>query len=297
MTEIPLSLDDTWEIIKTYFNDENFVNDTIRSYDKFITNINNIPIPVIEVRSDTEDNSNHKNTYHSIKFTKSYVGKPMLNEDDPNKKATFLSHPKHRNKADNITLMTPHEAMERSLTYSLPIYYDIIHEVYKKEKDGEFKLFSRKNNNKVCIGDIPLVTGSQWDNLNTTSQDTGQECHYATKGVFIVNGNERIVTPQARMEYNSVFVFKKTNSKPMLIAEVRSLAENDYGDPKVITVKYRAFKGRGEEIFKLKFPYITYDINIVVIFRYIKDYDIFFKVNQSSWYSNTERNGRNDFAR
>ncbi len=222
MSKQPLKFDDTWEVIKAYFKDEGFVNDTIRSFDKFIGNLNNIPIPTIEVQADNV-NSNHKNTMHVIKFTKAHVGKAMLNEDDPNKKATFLSHPKSRNKADNITLLTSHEAQERSLTLSLPIYYDIVHEVYKKtdEEGSEYKLQTRKSNNKVSIGDIPFPKGSEWDNINIIPSEKKHECPYQRKGVFIVNGMEKIVIPQARMEYNSTFVFRKTGNKPYLVAEVR----------------------------------------------------------------------------
>lgn len=51
----------------------------------------------------------HRNTCHIIKVTQVRLGLARNNEDDPNKKATFLTDPKNRKKADNINLVSAQE--------------------------------------------------------------------------------------------------------------------------------------------------------------------------------------------
>lgn len=75
MTDEQLTLNDTWEVVKAYYNDETFAKDAIKSYDKFIENLGNIPIPTIKVEYDAP-NSIHSNTMHMIRFTNVHVGKP-----------------------------------------------------------------------------------------------------------------------------------------------------------------------------------------------------------------------------
>lgn len=87
-----LTLDETWEVAKAYYADAAFTNDAINSYDKFISDIGKIEIPHIVVPCD-DPNSPHKDTKHVIQFLRPYFGKPSINEDDPNKKATFVSKP------------------------------------------------------------------------------------------------------------------------------------------------------------------------------------------------------------
>lgn len=258
-----LNFDDVWKIVTLFYEDQLYTNDSVHSFDKFILNINNIPIPNIEIESEKDNNGISK--IHKIQFVNYYIGKAMLNEDDPNKKSIFLSHPKNKNKAENISIVLPHENRERCLTYSIPIYYDIIHDIYKKNSEGEIELFNHKMNNKVCIGNIPLPTGSEWCNLQLIP-DLKHECPYSKSGTFIINGNDKNVIPQGRMEYNSIFISKKIITKPMLVAQVRCLAENDFSDPSVIYINFKTYKGK-DDMFKLKFPYINYDINVVVIFR------------------------------
>lgn len=92
---------------------------------------------------------------------------------------------------------------------------------------------------------------------------------------------ERIIIPQARMRYNHVFVFSKITSgnKTILTAEVRSRLENEYTNPAgiyfsifkkiiiVLLVKYRVPKGKNEETFKVKLPFVKYDIGLAIMMR------------------------------
>lgn len=263
-----LSFDDTWAVVEKFWTDSAFVNDSLRSYDRFISNINKIPVPPIDVKC--EANNSHRNTRHVVKFEKCYVGKPMYNEDDPNRKAAFACHPKSKGKLDNVSFVTPHEAMERSLTFAVPIYYDVVHEIWKREKpeDVEYQLIEKRLCEKLPVGDIPVPVGSICDGVDRTiPPEHRHECPYEPKGAFIVNGTRRIIVPQSRMAYNKVIVSLKVTNKPMLVAEIRSLAERDFADPAPISVKFRTFKGRGEETFRLKFPYVKYDIHLSTVFR------------------------------
>lgn len=89
------------------------------------------------------------------------------------------------------------------------------------------------------------------------------------------------------MRYNHIIVSRKivNNNKTLLVGEVRSLPEGEYSKPTVILVKFRNFKGRNQETFKVKFPYINYDINLVYVFRalgVICDKDIIEMIMQGS---------------
>lgn len=173
----------------------------------------------------------------------------------------------YREKYENITILNSDESKQRNLTYSLPIYFDISHEIFRKNQSGEYQFFTRKFNDKAWLGDLPLIVGSEWDTSDLFQHKKLPKCPYDIKGYFQVNGNEKIVIPQTRMRYNYIIVTRKTNNKPMLQAEVRSLSENDFTDATVVILKFKIFGGRGEETFKLKFPYINYDINLVTVFR------------------------------
>lgn len=151
------------------------------------------------------------------------------------------------------------------------MFYDIVYEIFKKDNNSsEYKLHSRKTNNKISIGDIPLITGSIWDTGDFYYKNRKHGCPYDKKGYFIVNGSEKIIIPQARMGNNLVIVSRKTVGvqKTLLVAEVRSLAENDYCNPSVILLKFRTSKERKyEETFKIKFPYSSNDINLAIVFK------------------------------
>jgi hypothetical protein len=84
-----LTFDELWVVIKAFYRDDGFANDAVASYERFIHSIDQIPIPVIDVVCD-HPTSSHRNTMHIVRFAKAYVGKPIMHEDDPQKKASFL---------------------------------------------------------------------------------------------------------------------------------------------------------------------------------------------------------------
>lgn len=74
-----LNFNDVWEVVKSYYNDEAFSQNNIRSFDRFISNIPNIPISQISIVIENQ-NSIHRNTWHIIKFLKTKIGIPRINE-------------------------------------------------------------------------------------------------------------------------------------------------------------------------------------------------------------------------
>ncbi len=97
---------------------------------------------------------------------------------------------------------------------------------------------------KVHLGVVPMMLRSKYCVLNereTSSADmyNYKECPLDVGGYFVVNGTEKVdqltyvvsLTPkviiaQERMASNNVYVFERKDSKYLLVAEIRSVLDD-----------------------------------------------------------------------
>ena len=169
-------------------------------------------------------NNEEKNSYNfeiNISFDDVYFSVPMIHENN-----------------GSTSLMTPHQARLRNLTYSQPIYIDITIKIIENPME-EAKVVNIKKLQKINIGKVPLMIGSKYCVLNNKTINNNEECKYDLGGYFIVNGNEKVIVAQEKIAENIVFVFKsgKSSSKYSHISEVKSVGEEGFYTPKNMSLK------------------------------------------------------------
>ena len=175
--------------------------------------------------------------------------------------------------------MMPNEARLRNLTYSAPLYVDI-----KKTTTREGADPIEESHLKTFIGKIPIMLRSTYCLLNgLTDRDLTElnECPLDPGGYFIINGSEKVLIAQEKMATNSVYVFKKKDSKYAYTAEIRSYIENSSRPVSSLWVSLLARGGAGTRKIGQRIiatlPYIRQEIPIMVVFRalgFVSDRDI-----------------------
>ena len=107
------------------------------------------------------------------------------------------------------------------------------------------------------------------------------ECPLDPGGYFIINGSEKVLIAQEKMATNSVYVFKKKDSKYAYTAEIRSYIENSSRPVSSLWVSLLARGGAGTRKIGQRIiatlPYIRQEIPIMVVFRalgFVSDRDI-----------------------
>ena len=151
-------------LLKAFEKDKGWVNFQVESFNNFINfGIQQI-IDEIEAITLAPDQGDFK-----LKFGKAMVGKPAIKEADGSTRYIF-----------------PNEARIRNLTYSAPIFINIIPIVNGVQEKPE----------KVHVGDLPIMVKSD---LCSTHGLTKQELVQKGEdpddpgGYFIINGTERVL--------------------------------------------------------------------------------------------------------
>ena len=173
-----------------------------------------------------------KKTY-KISFNQIYLSKPMVTEAD-----------------GYTTTLFPKEARLRNLTYSAPLYVDMVKEVTTVQPDGETTV-EKEILNKNFIGKVPIMLRSDYCSLHGhTDKELTElgECPYDEGGYFVINGSEKVLIAQERMSTNHVYVFeKKQPSKFMWQAECRSQPE-------------RGSRGASSCVMRLRTRLVRFDV-------------------------------------
>lgn len=177
--------------------------------------------------------------------------------------------------------MMPNVARLRNLTYSAPLYVDIVKTVYK---EGEEAIETMHQ--KAFIGKIPIMLRSTYCLLSgLTDRDLTElnECPLDPGGYFIINGSEKVLIAQEKMAANTVYVFSMKDSKYAYKAECRSCIEHSSRPTSTIWVNMlsRGSAGAkktaiGQRIIAI-IPYIKQEIPIMIVFRalgFVADRDI-----------------------
>jgi DNA-directed RNA polymerase II subunit RPB2 len=99
---------------------------------------------------------------------------------------------------------------------------------------------------KVLLGSVPIMLRSKYCVLNERETSAGdmygfKECPLDVGGYFVVNGTEKVcrlilfcfwfhvaqvIIAQERMASNNVYVFERKESKYLLVAEIRSVLDD-----------------------------------------------------------------------
>tara|TARA_B100001094_G_scaffold147047_1_gene142392 strand:+ start:1798 stop:5247 length:3450 start_codon:yes stop_codon:yes gene_type:complete len=254
----------TDEIIHTYFKGNNkLVEHQINSYNYFVDDIlpqiisQYFPVPV----PFTDTNCMINKIELGVKNMK--VGKPLLIENNGCSK-----------------LMTPNMARIRNSTYLAPVIIDFVSMITINENGVKVKLEDKIIPN-IIIGKIPIMVKSKYCILNQKGYE--DECLYDLGGYFIINGNEKVIISQEKVANNLIQVFKnpKNTSKYSHICETRSLDENKFGIPKVVSIKVTNKPDIYNNYIRISLPHMKTEIPIFIVFRAlgcITDKDIIYHI-------------------
>ena len=227
-----------YKLIHKYIKDDCQTGIQINSFNNFLTS----GIQTI-INNDNEIDIKGEKTRYIIKMYDVHINKPSV-----------------VNNNRSVTKIMPNECRLRDVTYNSLVSINILEQLF----DFEGKLVEEKIHNKVPICHIPMMLGSHKCNLcNLTKSQKIQsgECKYDKGGYFIVNGKERVLVAQERINYNTVYTFKqKTTSKYEYITEIRSM--NLYlGKSSLIQVKI--LKNTNNIVMTL--PNIKDDVNVGLV--------------------------------
>ena len=241
---------DTDAIIKSYFNEKNIIVDhQISSYNYYVDEI--IPLILSQYFPVTinfnDENCAIRKIELNVKNLK--IGKPLMVENNGCSK-----------------LMTPQMARIRNSTYLSPIIVDFISRITIEEADSFIELEENIIPN-IIIGKIPIMVYSKYCILSQKGIE--EECNYDLGGYFIINGNEKVIISQEKVANNLVQVFKnpKNSSKYSYICETRSLDENQFGIPKVVSIKFTNKPDIYNNHIRIMLPHMKTEIPIFILFR------------------------------
>ena len=260
-----LNYSEIWNIISKIIKSNNnkyLIKHHIDSYNYFLNyQIHSIIkelTPLIIIKKNKKD----EKLYHEYNITLSNprYGTPLYNDKDGRK-----------------NILYPHDARNKQLTYSVPLYIDILTKSKYVDNDNIVE-FEKTLEDHVLFGNIPLMIKSQYCLLNEENyKEDGNECKFDLGSYFIINGNDKILISQERLCDNKIFNFKLKDNKYSYVSEVRC---ND-SMSKMANVFRIKFLGKdnlnGKCLFYTSFNNLKSDIPLIVLFKYFgvnKDSDI-----------------------
>tara|TARA_Y100000591_G_C21849946_1_gene711057 strand:- start:1355 stop:4585 length:3231 start_codon:yes stop_codon:yes gene_type:complete len=123
----------------------------------------------------------------------------------------------------NIRNIMPSECRLRDMSYTSNIYITIL----EKKCDYNDNVLEKNIHTRILIAQIPIMLQSckcNLSNMTVESRVKNGECRYDQGGYFIINGKERVLVAQERINYNCVYTFsQKSTSKYKYITEIRSM--------------------------------------------------------------------------
>jgi DNA-directed RNA polymerase II subunit RPB2 len=181
-----------------------------------------------------------------------------------------LARPMITEKNGYVKPMSPQEARLRNFTYAGNLHVDVTVTILCIREDGVYDSQNRSFK-RVLIGKIPIMVGSNYCMTTyepTTHVSSGQECMYDKGGYFIINGNEKVVISQDRVQENRVFVFPNTKSNNFShVAEIRSVVDNVFSPPKLTLLKMSSRPNDYGRYIRVNIHHVRVDIPLFILFR------------------------------
>jgi DNA-directed RNA polymerase II subunit RPB2 len=239
-----LSEEDYFTVMEKYFTEKGPVYHQFESYDYMINYL------IQKIVDETPSiNFENKTMKYKTTFGQVYV-----------ESAGFVDE-NHR-----VKYIMPSEARIRDLTYDSPVFIDIKEEFWEyDEKKEEFNKTDEIFHKKILLMKIPTMVRSSKCNLYGLSMKEcieNGECSNDPGGYFIINGKERALVCQERLNYNHVYVFYANDDKIPFVAEIRSMSE-ETGHSVLIQAKMnKEFKN-----ITFSLPYMSKEVSAGAVFK------------------------------
>ena len=253
-----------WDILDTYFqkggspeSSNPLVKHQIDSYNKFIDNtlgqiiagFNPIKIKVANPKNDLGSD----NTYCiSINILQPSVTKPSYQLPDGTQ-----------------NIMTPYIARMNNMSYSSSVYVNVHVVTEVTNKNGMTEKFDKTLNN-IYIGKIPIMVKSKLcvsNQIPGICEENNNECIYDFGGYFIINGNEKVLISQDRINENKTLVFQPNNNCEGLYAEIRSICNSSYLPPKTTCLNMSGKLNHMGRIIRINTSFLRSEVPVFVMFR------------------------------
>lgn len=168
-------MQDTWPLLEAFFKEKGLVRQHLDSYNNFIEHeLQRIIDEIGKLDLDIEE--------LEVRLGRIRVGEPQVKEAD-----------------GSTSYITPNEARLRNLSYSAPIYLDMI----AVERGQERKPI------EVQIGEMPVMLKSTKCKLHNMKEEElieAGEDPLDPGGYFIVNGSERVIVTQEDLASNTILI-------------------------------------------------------------------------------------------
>ena len=250
-----------WDILDKYFTDNTSIDSIsplikhqIDSYNKFInTTLPQIisgfnPIKITTKQTDVDNK----------------IQKININVLNPS-----LTKPIYQLPDGTQTIMTPFIARMNNLTYSSSLYVNV-HIIIEYLNEDNIIVKIDKYVNNVYIGKIPIMVRSTACILHqvpSIGDSDNNECRYDYGGYFIVNGNEKVLIMQDRINENDTLVFAPNNNSDGLYAEIRSMNDSIYLPPKTTSLNMSGKLNHMGRSIRLNTSFIRSEIPVFIMFR------------------------------
>lgn len=225
-----------WKVIQKFFENNSLIKQHIDSYNDFLE----VLLPNIVNEYETAiigDNKEYRVNISNIRYNK----------------------PNHTEIDGIQRFIYPNDARLRNLTYSTTVLVDIC--IQTPEEESQF------NNCALCK--IPVMLRSKLCNLESirATNEKVSECEHDKGGYFIINGCEKVLVAQEKMNNNQLYVFKKKGpSKYSHYAEIRSIKENDIKSTSTFIAYISLPNTKNDRLIRLQSPFTKVEIPIFVIF-------------------------------
>ena len=258
-----LNDDFQWDILDTYFikgtnnnKSSQLIKHQIDSYNKFI---NTTLLQIISGFNPIRINTNTKNNDNDSNIQKIYI----------NVLQPSLSKPIYQLPDGTTSIMTPYIARMNNLTYSSSLYVNVHIIIEILNEDGIPTKIDKYVNN-VYIGKIPIMVRSEacvLSQIPAIGDANNNECRYDFGGYFIVNGNEKVLIMQDRINENDTLVFVPNNNNDGIYAEIRSMSDLSYLPPKTTSLNMIGKLNHMGRNIRLNTSFLRTEIPVFIMFR------------------------------
>lgn len=198
-TEVQMSKEDSILLVKKFFEENNFVQSNIESFNDFIDR--RLQKIVDEVAEATPSVIPPEAEEVKIVFGKIRIEKPTLIEADGTR-----------------WKILPVEARIRNLTYGAPVFIEVSLVIDGKERERS----------EVQLCELPIMLKSKTCYLNGMSKEEliqAGEDPQDTGGYFLINGTERVLVLLEDLAANTIFVQKEKSGPITHSANIYSASE------------------------------------------------------------------------
>ncbi len=220
-------MQDTWPLFEAFFREKGLVRQHLDSYNNFIEHeLQKIIDEIGKIDLDIEG--------REVRFGRIRVGEPHVREADGS-----ASH------------IMPNEARLRNLSYSAPIYLEMIAAERGQERQPV----------EVYIGEMPVMLKSKLCRLNGLNEDKlieACEDPLDPGGYFIVNGSERVIVTQEDLASNAILIERDER----MATEVAKVFSTHRGFRALVIVERKK-----DGIIEVSFPAVPGHLPFVVLMR------------------------------